>query len=157
MTDHKDDKFAKTFVAKANTQNLWKDCVGYWKGSTLCAAIITKQTARYLKTANLSLLHTFAKHRAKGYGTMLVQDSLHEALRQGCLYYRVSSEFVAAPFYRKLGFKFLGRQKTAELSMFRLNGPSPKDGAYDITDSHIADSVMTKRRGALARSYEVPH
>jgi GNAT superfamily N-acetyltransferase len=157
MTDHKDDKFAKTFVAKANTQNLWKDCVGYWKGNTLCAAIITKHTARDLKTANLSLLHTFAKHRAKGYGTMLVQDSLHEALRQGCLYYRVSSEFVAAPFYRKLGFKFLGRQKTAELSMFRLNGPSPKDGAYDITDSHIADSVMTKRRGALARSYEVPH
>jgi GNAT superfamily N-acetyltransferase len=157
ISEHKDDQFAKTFVAKASAQDLWQDCLGYWRGDTLCAAIVTKHSARQPKTANLSLLHTFAKHRGKGYGTRLVADSLQDALRDGCLYYRVSSEFDAAPFYRKLGFKFLGRQKTAELSMFRLNGPLPKDGAYDITDSHIADSVMTKRRGGLERSYEVPH
>jgi GNAT superfamily N-acetyltransferase len=156
ITDHKDDKFAKTFVAKANTQKLWKDCVGYWKGNTLCAAIITKHSAREPKTANLTLLHTFAKHRGKGYGTRLVEDSLQDALRQGCLYYRVSSEFEATPFYRKLGFKFLGRQKTAELSMFRLNGPSPKDGSYDITDPHIAKSVLSSRRGGIAETYEFP-
>ena len=157
ISEDKDDQFAKTFVAKANAQNLWQDCLGYWRGNTLCAAIVTKHSAREPKTANLSLLHTFAKHRGKGYGTRLVEDSLQDAMRDGCLYYRVSSEFDAAPFYRKLGFKFLGRQKTAELSMFRLNGPSPKDGAYDITDPHIAASVMTKRRGGLEKSYEVPH
>jgi hypothetical protein len=40
--------------------------------------------------------------------------------------------------------------------MFRLNGPSPKDGSYDITDPHIAKSVLTSRRGGIAETYEFP-
>ena len=156
ISDDKNDRFAKTFVAKADAQNLWENCVGYWNGKTLCAAIVTKHSARDPKTANLSLLHTFAKHRGKGYASKLVTDSLNEALRAECLYYRVSSEFDATPFYRKLGFKFLGTQKTAELSMFRLNGPSPKDGAYDLTDAHIAKSVITSKRGGLIKTFESP-
>ena len=130
--------------------------MGYWNGKTLCAAIVTTHSARDPKTANLSLLHTFAKHRGKGYASKLVTDSLNEALRAECLYYRVSSEFDATPFYRKLGFKFLGTQKTAELSMFRLNGPLPKDGAYDLTDAHIAKSVITSKRGGLIKTFESP-
>ena len=156
ISEDKRDSFAKTFVAKANAQKLWKDCVGYWNGKTLVAAIVTKHSARDPKTANLSLLHTFAKHRGKGYASKLVTDSLNEALRADGLYYRVSSEFDSAAFYRKLGFKFLGKQKTAELSMFRLNGPSPKDGAYDLTDAYIAKSVTTSRRGSVQKLYKTP-
>jgi len=156
ISEDKRDSFAKTFIAKANAQNLWGDCVGYWNGKTLVAAIVTKHSARAPKTANLSLLHTFAKHRGKGYASKLVTDSLNEALRADCLYYRVSSEFDSAAFYRKLGFLFLGKQKTAELSMFRLNGPSPKDGAYDLTDAYIAKSVTTSRRGGVRDVYPTP-
>jgi predicted GNAT family acetyltransferase len=156
ISEDKRDSFAKTFVAKANAQKLWKDCVGYWNGKTLVAAIVTKHSARDPKTANLSLLHTFAKHRGKGYASKLVADSLNEALRAECLYYRVSSEFDSAAFYRKLGFRFIGKQKTAELSMFRLNGPSPKDGSYDLTDAHIAKSALTSRRGGVQKLYTTP-
>ena len=156
ISEDKRDSFAKTFVAKANAQNLWGNCVGYWNGKTLVAAIVTQHYARDPKTANLSLLHTFAKHRGNSYASKLVTDSLNEALRADCLYYRVSSEFDSAAFYRKLGFKFIGKKKTAELSMFRLNGPSPKDGSYDLTDAHIAKSALTSRRGGVQKLYKTP-
>jgi ribosomal protein S18 acetylase RimI-like enzyme len=161
ISDDVGDNFAKTFKARASAQNLWGDCFGYWKGEELLGAIITKYSSptskRSPKKANLTLLHTFAKHRNKGIGSKLVQDAIDKAIKKGCQYFRVSSEPEAVEFYRKLGFKFLGKQKSGSyVSMCRLNGNNIKNGTFDWSDEFIGDDLTKRARGAVQEKFAVP-
>ena len=153
ITDNPADKFAKTFVSKANMQNQWEYCTGAWEGDTLLGAIITTISKRSPKVANLQLLHTFAEHRGKGVGKALCIDTLQKVKENKALYFRVSAEPDAVVFYEKCGFKFLGKQKSGcQLSMFRINNTF-QDGHYDISDPTIYSAVNKKGKGGCVEVF----
>ena len=150
------DKFAKTFLAKANMQEQWDYCTGLWDGNDLLGAIITTISKRSPKVANLQLLHTFAQHRGKGVGRTLCIDSLQKAKADKALYFRVSAEPDAVAFYEKCGFQFLGKQKSGcQLSMFRINNTF-QDGYYDISDPTIFAAVNKKGKGGCVEVFVEP-
>lgn len=157
ITDDPADKFAKTFVAKANMQEQWGDCTGAWDGEELLGAIITTISKRSPVVANLQLLHTFAKHRGKGVGRVLCDHSLTKARERQANYFRVSAEPNAVEFYKKVGFTFLGEQKSGcQLSMFRIAGDSFSEGIYDLDDNTIYNAVFSKRKGGCVRVFLEP-
>lgn len=81
------DKFAKTFVAKADMQEQWDECWGAFSDDDeLMAAIITTLSKRVPRVANLQLLHTFAKHRGKGAARVLCEDSLRQMKKRGAAF-----------------------------------------------------------------------
>lgn len=152
ITENKADAFAKTFVAKADMQDIWAYCIGCWEtsaeGGELMGAIITTRSKKTPYIFNLQLLHTFAKHRRKGVAKILTQDSLDRAQGLGTSYYRVSAEPDAVVFYESMGFKFLGKQKSGcSLSMFKINGKNFSDGFYDLSDPVIHAAVYKKGKG----------
>lgn len=150
------DKFAKTFVTKANMQEQWDYCTGLWDGNDLLGAIITTISKRSPKVANLQLLHTFANHRGKGVGTILCNHSLKQAKADKAIYFRVSAEPDAVAFYEKCGFQFLGKQKSGcQLSMFRINNTF-QDGDYDISDPTIYSAVHKKGKGGCVEVFVEP-
>lgn len=153
ITTDKADSFAKTFVAKANMQDQWDLCVGAWEGNQLLGAIITTVSKRSPRVANLQLLHTFSAHRGKGVGRILCEDSLSKVMGEA-QYFRVSAEPDAVAFYEKIGFNFLGKQKSGcQLSMFRVNGSSFFDGEYDIEDPVIYNAVHKKGKGGCVEVF----
>lgn len=155
ITDDPADKFAKTFVAKANMQKQWEYCVGAWEGDELLGAIITTVSKRDPKIANLQLLHTFNKHRGKGVGRVLTNHSLDYAIENDSLYFRVSAEPDAVVFYEKCGFHFWGKQKSgASLSMFKIGGETFGEGIYYNKDPIIRKALYSGRKGSLASSYK---
>jgi len=157
ITEDKADSFAKTFVAKADMQDQWQYCIGYWEGAAeqeLAGAIITTRSKKTPYIFNLQLLHTFAKHRRKGVARILTQDSLDRAQGLGTSYYRVSAEPDAVTFYEAMGFKFLGKQKSGcSLSMFKINGKNFADGIYDFSDAIIAKAITRKGKGGCVEVY----
>ena len=155
ITENKADSFAKTFVAKADMQKIWENCIGCWNDADeLMGAIITTRSKRAPYVFNLQLLHTFAKHRRKGVARILTQDSLDRAQGLGTSYYRVSAEPDAVVFYESMGFKFLGKQKSGcSLSMFKINGKNFADGIYDFSDEKIAKAVTRKGKGGCVIVY----
>ena len=154
ITEDKADAFAKTFVAKADMQVIWENCIGCWDTNELMGAIITTRSKRTPYVFNLQLLHTFAKHRRKGVARVLTQDSLDRAQGLGTSYYRVSAEPDAVPFYKSMGFQFLGVQKSGcSLSMFKINGKNFADGIYDFSDEKIAKAVTRKGKGGCVIVY----
>lgn len=147
------DKFARTFVAKANTQGLWPHCVGAFDQDLLGAIIVTI-SKREPRTANLQLLHTFARHRGRNVGTALVDFAFRHAKNHECEYFRVSAEHDAYGFYRKLGFHYWGRQKSGSwLSLFKIEGDRIAEGIYDPNDPNISRKLAATTRGGLV-SYE---
>lgn len=155
ISDDPADKFAKTFVAKANMQEQWGYCTGAWEGDDLLGAIITTISKREPKVANLQLLHTFAKHRGKGVGRILCEHSLSSARENGAVYFRVSAEPDAVAFYERIGFQMLGKQKSGcQLSMFRINGNRFTEGDYDINDSVISKAVFKKGKGGCVEVFQ---
>lgn len=157
ITNDPADKFAKTFVAKANMQKQWEYCVGAWEGDELLGAIITTISKREPRVANLQLLHTFNKHRGKGVGRILTDQSLSYAIENKALYFRVSAEPDAVAFYEKCGFFFWGKQKSgASLSIFKIGGPTYSEGVYYNKDPIIRKALYSGRKGSLASSYEKP-
>mgnify|MGYP003123020389 FL=1 len=148
ISEFKEDKFANTFISKANLQNQWKYCVGLYDEDELMGAIITTFSINEPKIANLQLLHTFYKHRKKGVGKKLCQFSLNQAIKNKCWYYRVSSEQLYVKFYEKIGFKMLGEQKSkCQLSMFRISCNTFSDCIYDINDPIIKKALYRKGKG----------
>lgn len=157
ISDDAGDKFAKTFVAKANMQEQWDFCVGCWDGEELLGAIITTISKRKPKVANLQLLHTFVKARGRGVGKILCLDSLSFARQNGAEYFRVSAEVDAIAFYERIGFVFLGEQKSGcQLSMFRINGDTFSDGLYTMEDSVIYNAVHKKGKGGCVKVFFEP-
>lgn len=157
ITNDPADKFAKTFVAKANMQKQWEHCVGFWKGEELLGAIITTISKRNPKVANLQLLHTFNAHRGKGVGRVLTEHSLEHAIKNQAIYFRVSAEPDAVVFYEKCGFTFWGKQKSgSSLSIFKIKGNTFSEGLYYDKDPVIRKALYSGRKGSLASSYEKP-
>ena len=155
MTDDPADKFAKTFVAKANMQNQWEFCVGAWDKDNLMGAIITTLSKRYPIVANLQLLHTFNAHRGKGVARRLCEQSLNYAIQNSSMYFRVSAEPDAVVFYERIGFRMLGKQKSGcQLSMFRIGGKTFQEGIYDIEDPVISKAVYKKGKGGCVEIFE---
>ena len=165
ITNDPADKFAKTFVAKANMQEQWECgshhlCMGLWDEDELTGAIITSISKREPKVANLQLLHTFAKHRGKGVGKTLCLDSLRYAMHEQAKYFRVSAEIPAIEFYKKIGFDMLGEQKSGcQLSMFKINSDmkSFDEGDYNICDPTIFKAVYKKGKGGCVKIFKECH
>jgi GNAT superfamily N-acetyltransferase len=146
--DPKLDKFAKTFVAKADMIGCWDSCYGFVDDGEVAAAIITTISKRTPKVANLQLLHTFARHRKQGLAALLVRLSVSNAHRDGAEYWRVSSEADARAFYEKVGIKFWGKQKSGSfLCIAKLGGITVEDLQYSISDDVIFNAVNSKRKG----------
>jgi|LauGreDrversion4_2_1035121.scaffolds.fasta_scaffold06568_5 GNAT superfamily N-acetyltransferase len=156
ITTDKADAFAKTFVAKADMQKFWNDCIGaYTDDGDLMGAIITTVSKRDPKVANLQLLHTFSAHRRKGVAKELTLQSYADAVTAGAIYFRVSAEPGAVNFYESVGFKFWGLQKSGcSLSMFKVAGSTLSEGIYNDQDPFIRSALYSGRKGALASSYE---
>ena len=152
----KADGFAKTFIAKADMQEQWGYCIGAFDGDELLAAIITTISKREPYTANLQLLHTFAKHRGKGAARLLCEDSLIRVRQQGAKYFRVSSEVESVGFYQKIGFKFWGKQKSGcQLSIFRIAGDTFASGDYDYSDRAIQAAIHRKGKGGCVEVFDL--
>lgn len=151
-----EDKFARgLFVAKADRMGLWNHAVGSFdRQGKLTGAIIVRVSKRGPRVANLQLLHTFHEFRNKGIARRMVAWYF-ERIRQEAQYFRVSSEPPALGFYRKIGFKFWGPQKSKTiLSFFKIGGPTVADGVYDMNDPVIKGSCFTKKRGGVAELYD---
>lgn len=151
ISDDKRDKFAKTFVAKADMQNIWEQCTGVWDDNNcLLGAVILTISKREPKISNLQLLHVFFNHRKKGLGRMLINYALSSAIKQNSKYFRISSEPESVDFYKRCGLKFWGEQKSGcLLSIFKINGNDFSEGIYDENDIFINKLLYNKRKGSL--------
>lgn len=154
------DKFAMTFVAKADALGLWPLARGILnENRTVAAAIVVRYSKRTPTVANLQLLHTFGASRRRGLARTLVLDAWAQLKPHGVPYFRVSSEPDAAPFYRSLGFKFWGEQKSGcLLSISAVNGAdSPEGSVYDRDDPVVFKALNSKQRGAIVKHFCYPH
>ena len=149
------DHFAGTFRAKADTMKLWPLVEGWVEGDKICAAICIRITKRAPLVANLQLLHTFSTERRRGLATKLVLRGYWMAA-QTADYFRVSSEPDAQEFYRSLGLKFWGTQKSGSLlCVHRIKGNEPDTGNYAMTPA-IQKMLFSGRRGALVEKFDTP-
>jgi len=155
ISDDKADKFAKTFVAKATMQKQWEWCQGCWsEQGELMGAIIVTKSKRLPTVYNLQLLHTFAKHRKQGVGRLLVATVLEGLAEAEEAYFRVSAEPDAVGFYERLGFRFLGRQKSGcLLSMFKVTGSNPGEGIYSLDEEAIFKAVHKRGKGGCVEVF----
>lgn len=155
IIDDKLDKFAKTFIAKCNMLNKWEDVVGCWDGNNLCGIILVTISKRSPYCANLQLLHTFSKYRKLGVGKKLC-EYVFSMVKDDAEYFRVSSEPESVGFYKKIGFRFWGLQKSnCYLSLFKINGNSIFDGIYDSKDKYIISKINpSKLKGSLVKVFE---
>ena len=156
-----EDGFAGTFKAKAKAMNLWEyaRCIheatpGNFKVAAGISVRCSKRSPN--RVANLQLLHTFHAYRRQGLGKRLVESEFQRVVDyERCEYFRVSSEENALPFYRSLGFRFWGAQKSGTcLSIFRIVGPHIVGGDYDPNDPIIHRAVFSKARGGVVNLFE---
>lgn len=157
ISDSKEDGFAKTFRSKADMGGYWEQCLGAWDEDELMGAIIVTISKRQPYVANLQLLHTFAKHRRKGVGKELCEFSLWKLwIDKYAKYMRVSSEIPAIPFYKKLGWKMLGEQKSGcQLSMMKITSSKYSECSYDTNDPIIDKAINKKGRGGCVKTFYV--
>jgi ribosomal protein S18 acetylase RimI-like enzyme len=150
------DRFANTFTAKADTMQLWPLVRGIMSQKhRVKAAICFRLSQRQPVVANLQLLHTFEAERHKGLATELVEIE-YRRISQLAEYFRVSSEHDAVGFYRKLGLKFWGRQKSGTfLCIHRITGANPRNGDYTPND-FINGLLHSGRRGCLTETFDEP-
>lgn len=158
ITSDKRDSFAKTFVAKADMQKQWNRCVGAFDDAgNLMGAIICTHSKRSPKIANLQLLHTFCKYRSLGVGKALCQYVMDDAVESDVEYFRVSAEKTAVDFYKKIGFKFWGKQKSGcSLSIFKITDNVIQNSIYDIEDKVINSAIYKKGKGGCVEIYDSP-
>jgi GNAT superfamily N-acetyltransferase len=152
LTDKKEDRFAKTFVAKCDMLNGWEGCRGVIIDDKLAGAIVVTISKRNPKVANLQLLHTFHEFRGNGVASILCDWGLAFAHEMQSDYFRVSAELDAVGFYEKYGFKFVCRQKTAQLSMFKLTNSHIKMNNMEI-DSYIWKQMNRKGKGGCIECF----
>jgi GNAT superfamily N-acetyltransferase len=152
ITSDPADKFAKTFVSKADMQFLWEKCDGAFDDSgNLMGAVIMTVSKRTPYIANLQLLHTFAAHRRKGVARALMEHQISFA-ETYCEYFRVSSEPEAVPFYESIGLKFWGKQKSGcQLCIFRF---MEDRNMYYIKDPVIRAAVFRKGKGGVVELFQ---
>lgn len=155
ICDQVHDKFSKTFRAKATAMDLWPLMRGVCDDDgNLLGAIIVRVSKRVPHVANLQLLHTFWDHRRQGIARHLVESEFARVSGEA-EYFRVSAEVEAVPFYRAMGFRFWGRQKSgSHLSVFRIGGPTVDQGVYDLNDPVITKAVYSNQRGGVVEIFE---
>lgn len=153
ITDRKEDKFAKTFVAKCDMLKKWDWVLGLWDEDELCGAILVTYSKRQPIVANLQLLHTFYKHRNKGIAKCLCDIALVNACKLKVDYFRVSADPGAIKFYEKIGLMMLGEQKSkCQLSMFRITSPFFEENDY-VIDSFIYKQMTRKGKGGCIKFF----
>jgi GNAT superfamily N-acetyltransferase len=152
ISSAKEDAFAKTFVAKCDMLQAWDICTGLYDGDKLAGAIVFTFSKREPKVCNLQLLHTFHAYRGKKIAKTLCQHAIDSALHHKAEYFRVSSEFDAVNFYKKCGFQFVGKQKTAELSLFRLTSSNISENNFE-PDGYIWKQMNRKGKGGCIECY----
>ena len=152
LTDLKEDRFARTFVAKCDMIGKWEECRGCFIDEELAGAILITTSKRAPKVANLQLLHTFHKFRGQGVGRVLCKWGIEYALCKDAEYFRVSAELDAVEFYEKCGFKFICRQKTAKLSMFRLSSHKIEENNFE-PDAYIWKTMNKNGKGGCIECY----
>lgn len=149
LTNEKADRFARTFVAKADTQLLWGSCWGFLEEGKVAAAIIWTHSKRSPHVTNLQLLHTFFAYRGRGYAKKLVNFCLEDS-KAKAQYFRVSSENDAVDFYKKCGLEFAGKQKSGcQLCIFRWDNKP----VYDYNDPTIRAAVFRKGKGGCVETF----
>lgn len=153
------DKFANTFVAKANARNLWESegcmCVVNDAGELMGASIITLSKRKPL-CVNFQLLHVFSKHRRLGVGKLLVEESVSYAYLNA-KYFRVSAEKDAVKFYEKCGFVFQGIQKSGTyLSICEITDESIAKCNFDVTNPYINNKLFSNARGSVVKTLVKP-
>ena len=150
IDEDKANRFAKTFVAKADLLGRWDSCVGAFDGTNLMGAVLWTYSAKAPVVCNLQLLHTFASYRGCGVGRQLVSLVTEAALSDRAEYFRVSAEPDAVIFYEKIGLKFWGRQKSgSQLCMFKF------PGIYDANDPVIQRALDRKGKGGLVERFDM--
>ena len=140
------NKFAKTFVAKADMLGAWDQChaLAHTKTKEIAGAVIWTISKRAPYVCNLQLLHTFAKFRGQGVGKILMDTAMMSAMSRGAQYFRVSSEPESVAFYEKIGYRFWGKQKSGcQLCIFKLPGIYTLD--YDV----IWKAIHRKGKGGV--------
>lgn len=153
ISDNKNDKFAKTFVAKCDMLNKWDQVIGLWDNQLLCGAILVTLSKRKPLVANLQLLHTFYKYRNLGVAKKLCNHMLYFCYYVGADYFRVSSEIESIPFYEKIGIKFIGKQKSGcQLSIFKIISSEFSKNNYEI-DDYIYKSATKKGKGGCVELF----
>lgn len=149
----KEDGFAKTFISKCNMMNALEEVTGLYVEEELASMILVTVSKRMPYCANLQLLHTFYKYRNMGYATTLVFKEFDE-IYDIAEYFRVSSEPNAVGFYRKIGFKFWGKQKSGDyLSLFKIKGISISGGLYEKNE-YVISQLFSGRRGSLVEEFD---
>lgn len=155
ITDLKEDKFAKTFRAKCDMMGLWDKCLGIFEGEELCCVIVITISKREPKIANLQLIHTFFKHRKKGYARKLTELVIEDIIDE-IDYLRVSAEKSAVGFYEKLGFKFLGEQKSGcQLSICKTTSSDISKCSFNLSDPIINKAVYRKGKGGCVNVFNL--
>jgi GNAT superfamily N-acetyltransferase len=148
------DRFAGTFKAKADLLDLWPHALGITDGDRVAGAIVIKVNTR-APVANLQLLHTFADYRKQGIARRLVLHA-YALISDQAKYFRVSSEHDAQDFYRKLGLKFWGEQKSGSLlCAHKITCADPAKGDYRLDDT-LRMMLYSHKRGTLVKRYDFP-
>lgn len=143
LTDYKEDRFAKTFLAKADMYNIWNTSYGLFDQDELLGGICFTYSKREPKTVNLQLLHTFYKHRKKGVGKLLTEFCIENSYNDKVKYFRVSSEKTSVTFYENIGLKFWGKQKSGTSLCFgELTSPFINGITYNKKDSYVYKKVF---------------
>lgn len=153
ITSDKADSFAKTFRAKCDMMRLWDKCFGLFEGDELCSAVIFTISKNNPAMMNLQLLHTFCKHRRKGYAKKLTLEILNSLIGD-VDYIRVSAEKTAVPFYESIGFKFLGEQKSGTLlSVCKVTSESIDECSFDKNDAYINKCLNRNGKGGCVKIF----
>jgi GNAT superfamily N-acetyltransferase len=146
---------ASVFASRWKFLNITDDypgLMGVWSPSGLAGATVVTVSKRQPRLSTMDLLFTFVAHRRRGVGAALVKWALQYAFEIGSLYFRVASKFNSVEFYRSLGFRFWGFQKSGgSLSFFRFSPVSwqPSEADYDLSDPFIYRNVFTKHVGGV--------
>lgn len=161
------DRFARVFLSKADTMNLWP-CVGYvrhWNhqdGNRMSkvAGGMAYSVRQSGTLANLQLLHVFSQFRKLGVGRQLCHEFRWKCLAMQVMYFRLSAEAEAVPFYRSVGFKFQGEQKEGRmLSVGRFDfhrSTKFSTDYYGMDDEVICAEVYRKGKGACTNVFSAP-
>jgi len=153
-TQFPEDKFIKYFIGKCQQSNHWDKLKLLEEDGEIKAAIVVTHTKRRPYTANIQLLHTFYKHRGKGYATQLCLEAVRDAFHAGMQYFRVSANPKALEFYKKVGFRLVGRQKSGcQLAIFKLVSPILAENPY-IVDDVIRKALYKKGMGGCVEVFE---
>lgn len=154
VSNHPDDAFAlRYFIPHATKDELWGTTYGAYKNGLLAGAIALRERPNYF---NIKLLHTFAAHRKQGVARALCDWAVAKAYCAGKKYFRVAANPNAFAFYRAVGFKIRGIQRSGcGLVAFRIGGPEIKHAIYE-EDEQIRQWVHAKQMGGCVKVFPEP-